>query len=66
LKSGDKAAIDTKIAALSSAVQKLGEKMSADTRAQQAEAGRHHNTQEAGSSQSSAKPDHIDAEFKEV
>jgi len=66
LKADDKSAIDAKIAALSAAAQKLGERMNADAHAQEAAAGNHHNTQESGSSQSSDKPDHIDAEFKEM
>ena len=64
LKSGDKASIDAKIAALSTASQKLGEKMYAETQAQQAggDAGA------AGHAGSEAKheDDVVDADFKEV
>jgi molecular chaperone DnaK len=59
LKNGEKAEIDTKIAALSTAAQKLGEKMYADAQAQQA----------GGAAEESAKPqqdDVVDADFKEV
>lgn len=67
LKSGDKAAVDAKIAALSTASQKLGEKMYADMQAQQAGAG---DAAGAGSADASEakKPedDVVDADFKEV
>ncbi len=64
LRENDKEAIDAKISALSTAAQKLGEKMYADMQAQQAgaaagEAG----AQAAGEQQ---EPDVVDAEFKEV
>jgi molecular chaperone DnaK len=65
LKSGDKAEIESKIAALNTAAQKLGEKMYADMQGQQAAAGG------AGAqpgAESSAKQDDdvVDADFKEV
>lgn len=65
LKAGDKAAIDEKIAALSTASQKLGEKMYADMQAQQAAAA---GGQAGGAAGAEATPqdDVVDAEFKEV
>ncbi len=71
LKGNDKAAIDAKVTALSTAAQKLGEKMYADMQAQQA-AGGAGETGGAGAEQASAggsKPaddDVVDADFKEV
>ncbi|SFI07706.1 molecular chaperone DnaK [Collimonas sp. OK307] len=65
LKGSDKAAIDNKTAALTTAAQKLGEKMYADMQAQQAAAG----GGEAGAAGAEAKPkedDVVDADFKEV
>jgi molecular chaperone DnaK len=69
IKSGDKADIDNKTAALSTAAQKLGEKMYADMQAQQAggagagAAG----GQQAGGAESAAQADDVvDADFKEV
>ncbi|NKI71986.1 molecular chaperone DnaK [Collimonas pratensis] len=66
LKGSDKADIDNKTAALTTAAQKLGEKMYADLQAQQAAAG----GAEAGAGASAeAKPkedDVVDADFKEV
>jgi len=67
IKSGDKADIDAKVAALSTAAQKLGEKMYADMQAQQGAAG----AQAAGGqpgAESSGKQDDdvVDADFKEV
>src|SRR5690606_17085139 len=60
LKDGDKAAIDAKVEALSTASQKLGEKMYADMQAaQQAAAG-------AGDAGKPADDDVVDADFKEV
>ena len=70
LKGSDKAEIDAKSAALSTAAQTLGEKMYADAQAQQAAAG-------AGAAQSDAggahandakakQEDVVDADFKEV
>src|SRR5262249_25498314 len=66
IKSGDKADIDAKVAALSTASQKLGEKMYADMQAQQAAAGGE-GAQHAGGHQEQAKPqdDVVDADFKE-
>ena len=64
LKSGEKAEIDTKLGNLSTASQKLGEKVYADMQAQQAAAG----AAGAGAA-SDAKPqddDVVDADFKEV
>lgn len=64
LKNGeDKAAIDTKVEALSAASQKLGEKMYADAQAAQAAA------QGGAGAEDGAKPaddNVVDAEFKEV
>ncbi|HJW57470.1 MAG TPA: molecular chaperone DnaK [Burkholderiaceae bacterium] len=70
LKGNDKAAIDAKVAALSTAAQKLGEKMYADMQAQQA-AGAAAGAAGAagGAGASEAKPaeeDVVDADFKEV
>ena len=67
IKSGDKADIDAKVAALSTAAQKLGEKMYADMQAQQGAAG----AQAAGGqpgAESAGKQDDdvVDADFKEV
>ncbi|WP_395823369.1 molecular chaperone DnaK [Collimonas sp.] len=67
LKGGDKAAIDNKTAALTTAAQKLGEKMYADMQAQQAAGG----GAEAGAAGASAEAkskedDVVDADFKEV
>ncbi len=67
LKGNDKSEIDAKIAALSTAAQKLGEKMYADMQAQQA-AGASAEAP-AGANASEAKPsedDVVDADFKEV
>ncbi|MFC0350947.1 molecular chaperone DnaK [Undibacterium danionis] len=65
LKSGDKTEIDTKLGNLSTASQKLGEKVYADMQAQQAAAGG-----AAGAAPGAdAKPqddDVVDADFKEV
>ncbi|MFZ6846944.1 molecular chaperone DnaK [Undibacterium sp. RuRC25W] len=66
LKSGDKAEIDTKLGALSTASQKLGEKVYADMQAQQAAAGAAGGAA-AGGAESAAKDDDVvDADFKEV
>jgi molecular chaperone DnaK len=67
IKSGDKAEIDAKVAALSTASQKLGEKMYADMQAQQA-AGGEGAAPGAGAGAEQAKPqdDVVDADFKEV
>ncbi|NYT38200.1 molecular chaperone DnaK [Allopusillimonas soli] len=59
LKDGDKAAIDSKVEALTAAAQKLGEKMYADMQAQAAA------EQGAGNAQP-AEDDVVDADFKEV
>ncbi|MBC7490008.1 MAG: molecular chaperone DnaK [Glaciimonas sp.] len=66
LKGIDKVAIDNKSAALSTAAQKLGEKMYADMQAQQAAAGAE-STVASGASEGKAKEDDVvDADFKEV
>jgi len=69
LKGSDKAEIDAKVAALSTAAQKLGEKMYADMQAQQAAAGAAEGgaTGGAGASEAKSKEDDVvDADFKEV
>ena len=70
LKSSDKAAIDAKSAALTTAAQKLGEKMYADMQAQQAAgdaAGAGSGAQASGGASSKpADDDVVDADFKEV
>ncbi|RYE69147.1 MAG: molecular chaperone DnaK, partial [Oxalobacteraceae bacterium] len=70
IKSGDKADIDAKTAALSSASQKLGEKMYADMQAQQAGgagAAGGPGAGAAGGEQSGKQDDDVvDADFKEV
>jgi molecular chaperone DnaK len=68
LKSGDKAEIDAKVAALSTAAQKLGEKMYADMQAQQGAAGAQGAQGGAQPGAESSKPedDVVDADFKEV
>jgi molecular chaperone DnaK len=68
LKGNDKADIDAKVTALSTAAQKLGEKMYADAQAQQAgAAGAAGATGGAGESEAKAKEeDVVDADFKEV
>ncbi len=70
LKSSDKAAIDAKSAALTTAAQKLGEKMYADMQAQQAAGDAAAAGAGAqGSGGGSSKPaddDVVDADFKEV
>ncbi len=70
LKTGDKAEIDTKIGALSTASQKLGEKVYADMQAQQAAAGgaaAGGSSSNGGASDAHAKDDDVvDADFKEV
>jgi molecular chaperone DnaK len=65
LKSGDKVEIDTKLAALSTVSQKLGEKVYADMQAQQAAAGGGAGAAE-GAESKPADDDVVDAEFKEV
>jgi len=67
IKAGDKAEIDAKVAALSTASQKLGEKMYADMQAQQAAAGGDAGAQGADAGGSSKPQDDVvDADFKEV
>ena len=70
IKSGDKAEIDAKVAALTTASQKLGEKMYADMQAQQAAAGGGDAGQQAGGNEGSGgkqqQDDVVDADFKEV
>ncbi|MGZ8303032.1 MAG: Hsp70 family protein [Telluria sp.] len=67
LKSGDKAEIDAKVAALSTASQKLGEKMYADMQAQQAAGGEGGaGGQPGGEQQKADQDDVVDADFKEV
>jgi molecular chaperone DnaK len=68
LKGNDKADIDAKVTALSTAAQTLGEKMYADAQAQQAgAAGAAGATGGAGESEAKAKEeDVVDADFKEV
>jgi len=61
LKDGDKPAIDAKVEALSTASQKLGEKMYADMQAQQAAGG-----QPEGAQAQPADDNVVDADFKEV
>jgi molecular chaperone DnaK len=71
LKGTDKAAIDNKSAALSTAAQKLGEKMYADMQAKEAAGGAAEGAAGAGTGAGAAgaKPEHddvVDADFKEV
>ncbi|KIF81751.1 molecular chaperone DnaK [Noviherbaspirillum autotrophicum] len=69
LKGNDKADIDAKVAALSTASQKLGEKMYADMQAQQAGAAGAAAGAAGGAGASESKPkeeDVVDADFKEV
>ena len=72
LKGSDKATIDAKVAELSTAAQKLGEKMYADMQAQQAAAGaaaggEHAHGASAGGAEGKGKEeDVVDADFKEV
>ncbi len=73
LKSGDKVSIDEKVAALSAASQKLGEKMYADMQAQQAAAGsadgagaQGGNSASGASESKRQEDDVVDADFKEV
>ena len=69
LKGTDKTAIDAKIEALSTAAQKLGEKMYADMQAQQAAAGAGagaSSAEAAAPGEKSAQDDIVDADFKEV
>jgi molecular chaperone DnaK len=67
LKGSDKADIDAKSAALSTAAQSLGEKMYADAQAKQAAAGAAGGAEGAPAGEAKAKEeDVVDAEFKEV
>jgi molecular chaperone DnaK len=68
LKANDKDAIDAKVAALSSAAQKLGEKMYADAQAQQAGADGAAGAAAGGEDASTKSKDEdvVDADFKEV
>ena len=68
LKGTDKAAIDAKSEALSTASQKLGEKVYADMQAQQAASGAGAAPGEAGGAPGAKPADHdvVDADFKEV
>lgn len=65
LRENDKEAIDARIEALSTAAQKLGEKMYADMQAQQAAAAAEGGDAEAAAD-AQKEPDVVDAEFKEV
>lgn len=65
LRENDKAAIDAKVAALSTAAQKLGEKMYADMQAQQQAASAGQAAGGAAGDQPQ-EADVVDAEFKEV
>ncbi|MDO8652813.1 MAG: molecular chaperone DnaK [Undibacterium sp.] len=66
LKSGDKVEIDTKLAALSTASQKLGEKVYADMQAQQAATGAAGAAGTGAAEANSKDDDVVDADFKEV
>ena len=69
LKGNDKAAIDAKVSALSTAAQKLGEKMYADAQAQQAGAAGAAGAAAGASAEAGAsnkEEDVVDADFKEV
>jgi molecular chaperone DnaK len=68
LKGADKAAIDAKSAALSTAAQKLGEKMYADMQAQQAAgaASEGEHAHAGGAEAKGKEEDVVDADFKEV
>ena len=66
IKSGDKAEIDAKVSALSTAAQKLGEKMYADMQAQQGAAGAQAGGQQPGAESAKQDDDVVDADFKEV
>ncbi len=61
LKGNDKSEIDTKVTALSTAAQKLGEKMAGDSQAQQAASNA-----AAGAQAQEGTDEVVDAEFKEV
>jgi len=66
LKGSDKADIDAKSAALSTAAQTLGEKMYADMQAQQASAAPEGAQASASAGAKPAEDDVVDADFKEV
>ena len=66
IKTGDKAEIDAKVAALSTASQKLGEKMYADMQAQQAAAGGAEGGAQGANDAKPQEDDVVDADFKEV
>jgi molecular chaperone DnaK len=66
LKGSDKAEIDAKMAALSTASQKMGEKMYADMQAQQAAGAAAGDAGAGGASEAKKDDDVVDAEFKEV
>jgi molecular chaperone DnaK len=68
LKGADKSAIDAKVEALSTASQKLGEKVYADMQAQQAASGAAAGatSSEAAGGAKPAEHDVVDADFKEV
>ena len=68
LKGNDKSVIEAKVAALTTAAQKLGEKMYADTRAQQAASDAAHGATQGteSSGAESREDDVVDADFKEV
>ena len=63
MKGSDKSAIESRIAALSSAAQKLGEKMYGDQQAQQAASSA---TSAAGETPHAGQDDVVDADFREV
>ena len=66
IKGNDKADIDAKVALLSTASQKLGEKMYADMQAQQAAGAAAGGAGAAGAEAKPAEDDVVDADFKEV
>lgn len=66
LRENDKAAIDAKVAALSTAAQKLGEKMYADMQAQQQAGAAGQAAGGAAGGEQPQEADVVDAEFKEV
>src|SRR5471030_2698169 len=66
IKAGDKAEIDAKVASLSSASQKLGEKMYADAQAQQAAGGAGEGQPQGAQEAPKQQDDVVDADFKEV
>jgi molecular chaperone DnaK len=66
LKSSDKGEIESKIAALNTAAQKLGEKMYADMQGQAGAAGAAGAQQPGADSSAKADDDVVDADFKEV